>query len=143
MKQVRSRSVLGVLAAVALAGAALVGASGCPGDSSCEVDADCSGERVCARSHECLLLAQVRRVQVRWTVGGAAASEATCAPVEPLAIEFAATREDVLKYEPLACAAGLFTIDKMPSRLTTVRVTGAVSAASGIPSDGQVQLDLR
>lgn len=142
MKQVLALAPLAL--AGALAGAALLGATGCPGeDSSCEVDADCSGEHVCARSHECLLPSQVRRVQVRWTIRGAEASEATCAPVDPLTIQFAATREDNLKYEPLACAAGLFTIDKMPSRMTTVSITGRVSASSGIPADGQVQMDLR
>jgi hypothetical protein len=121
----------------------LMGSAGCPGDKACEVDDDCGGD-VCARSHECLPASQVRRVQVRWTIRGAEASAATCEAVEPLTIQFVATREDSLKYEPLACAAGLFTIDKMPSRMRTVEIDGPrASAASGIPADGQVLMDLR
>jgi hypothetical protein len=134
----RARLGLGLLGLVLLGGS-----TGCPGDKACEVDADCGGE-VCARSHECLPASQVRRVQVRWTIRGAEASAATCEAVEPLTIQFVATREDALKYEPLACSAGLFTIDKMPSRMRTVEIDGPrVGASSGIPADGQVQLDLR
>jgi hypothetical protein len=121
----------------------LVGGTGCPGDKACEVDTDCGGE-VCARSHECLPASQVRRVQVRWTIRGAAATAATCEMVDPLTIQFVATREDLLKYEPLACSAGLFTIDKMPSRMIAVEIDGPrVSARAGIPVDGQVEMDLR
>ena len=121
----------------------LVGGTGCPGDKACEVDADC-GSEVCARSHECLPPSQVRRVQVRWTIQGAAATAATCEPVDPLTIQFLATPKDSLKYEPLACSAGLFTIDKMPSRMITVDISGPrVGGRTGIPTDGQVELDLR
>jgi len=121
----------------------LVGGTGCPGDKACEVDADC-GSEICARSQECLPPSQVRRVQVRWTIRGAAATAATCEPVDPLTIQFMATPEDSLKYEPLACSAGLFTIDKMPSRMITVDISGPlVGGRTGIPTDGQVELDLR
>lgn len=121
----------------------LGGVAGCPGDKACEVDSECGGE-VCARTHECLPESQVRRVQVRWTVRGEVASAATCTPIEPLGIQFLSTPNDVLKFEPLVCTAGLFTIDKMPSRLTEVRITGdRASGASGIPLSGQVQMDLR
>lgn len=83
------------------------------------------------------------RVQVRWTVRGEAASAATCGPVEPLGIHFQSTADDVLTFEPLVCTAGLFTIDKLPTRMKQVRITGSASAAAGIPLSGQVQVDLR
>jgi hypothetical protein len=138
-----SRSLPRWIPGLGLAALLLVGGAGCPGDKACEVDADCGGD-VCARSHECLPASQVRRVQVRWTIRGAAASVATCEAVEPLTIQFLATREDSLKYEPLACSAGLFTIDKMPSRMITVDISGPrVAGRTGIPADGQVELDLR
>lgn len=142
MKQVRR---LSAWTAFALAGAALLGTAGCPGeDGSCELDTDCASERVCARSHECLLPAQVRLVRVSWTIRGTEATKTNCAPVDPLTIQFAATREDTLKFEPLDCGAGVFTIDKMPSRMTTVTITGPqVAGSSGIPADGKVQMDLR
>lgn len=133
------------MVSVALMALVLGGVTGCPGDKACELDSECDGNgEVCARTHECLQESQVRRVQVRWTVRGEAASAATCTPIEPLGIQFLSTPKDVLKFEPLVCTAGLFTIDKMPSRMTEVKITGArASGASGIPLSGQVQMDLR
>ena len=39
--------------------------------------------------------------------------------------------------------AGLFTVDKLPTRMKQVRISGSASAAAGIPLSGQVQIDLR
>lgn len=107
------------------------------------MDSECGGGEVCARTHECLREAQVWRVQVRWTVRGEVANAATCGPVEPLGIHFESTRDDVLTFEPLVCTAGLFTVDKLPTRMKQVRISGSASAAAGIPLSGQVQIDLR
>ncbi len=133
---------MGVIGAMAL----VVGAAGCEGESLCAVDEDCGGGDVCARSNECLPESQVRRVQVRWTIGGEAATEATCARVDPLRIDFFSDRPgDELSYEPLACTAGLFTLDKMPSRMTRVQIGGPriIAHRSGFPSDGQVMINLQ
>ncbi|MEZ4358968.1 MAG: hypothetical protein R3B48_02230 [Kofleriaceae bacterium] len=117
--------------------------AGCPADNTCEVDADCGGE-VCARSKECLPASLVHRVEVRWTIAGQAPGATTCASVEPLGIEFLRTPKDALRYEPVVCAAGLFTIDKLPTRMDEVILSGPrVVARAGIGLAGVVMLDLR
>jgi hypothetical protein len=128
-------------------GLSLVGAvvlAGCPGQKACEQDSECGGE-VCARTGECLPQRLVHPVQVRWTIRGAAASAQTCAPVEPLEIRFFASGEDGLRFTPLACSSGLFTVDKLPTRIDQVRIDGPLlsGARAGIPLDGQVMLDVR
>lgn len=117
--------------------------AGCPAPEKCLLDSEC-GDAVCARTGECLPAARVREVQVRWTVRGQAASAALCAEIEPLGLQFQASSTDALKYEPVVCSAGLFTIDKLPTRMTQVRLDGAgVRALASIPPTGQVMVDLR
>lgn len=128
-----------------LLGSLLVGVAlaGCPAPDKCELDSEC-GDAVCARTGECLPVSRVREVQVRWTVRGQAASAALCAEIEPLGLQFQASASDALKYEPVLCSAGLFTIDKLPTRMTQVRLDGAgVRALASIPPTGQVMVDLR
>ena len=133
----------GVMQAMMLAAVATV-AMGCPGEKACELDSECDSGEVCARSAECLPESRVRKVQVRWTIEGEAPVEANCARVGPLEIKFMSTRDDLINYTPLACEAGLFTLDKMPSRMTLVEIDGpSVLGRAGIPADGQVQMDLR
>jgi hypothetical protein len=120
--------------------------TGCPG-SRCEQDADCAGE-VCTRTGECLAADFVREVQVRWTLRGAAPSAMTCAAFEPLGIEFRSTVEDKLTFSPLACAAGLFTVDKLPRRMTTAlifdsRPRRGFGGSASIPLSGQVTIDVQ
>lgn len=127
----------------ALGGAALVAVlSACPAPDKCEHDSEC-GDAVCARTGECLAASRVREVQVRWTINGQPASTQTCAPVEPVGLQFQASADDALRYEPISCSAGLFTIDKLPTRMTQVRLDGnGVRGLAAIPTTGQVQLDL-
>lgn len=118
-------------------------AAGCPAPDKCELDSEC-GDAVCARTGECLPAARVREVQVRWTVRGQAASAASCSDIEPLGLQFQASASDALKYEPVLCSAGLFTIDKLPTRMSQVRLDGVgVRALASIPATGQVMVDLR
>lgn len=123
---------------------ALAGVGGCTGEKDCLLDTECGAGEVCARSAECLPESRVRKVQVRWTIRGEEAVAANCAQVGPLEIKFLATREDMINYTPLACEGKLFTLDKMPSRMTQVEIDGpVVTGRAGIPADGQVQMDLR
>lgn len=121
----------------------LVPGAGCPAPERCEQDSEC-GDAVCARNGECLPASRVREVQVRWTIRGLAASADTCAAVEPVSLQFQADPKDALKYDPIVCSAGLFTIDKLPSRMTQVRLEGnGVGALVSIPPNGQVMADLK
>jgi hypothetical protein len=122
----------------------LLGASGCPGSTECSLDNECRSGEVCARSSECLPTGQVWEVQVRWTIAGAAPSATTCAPIEPVGIQFQGGRDDELKYSPIACASGLFTVDKLPIRMNKVQLNGVrADGIATIPATGNVTIDLR
>lgn len=88
----------------------------------CEVDADCSNG-VCARNSECLPAAEVRSVRVSWTIRGMPASATTCTPHPNFYLLFASSQvNDTFGYEPVPCASGLFTVDKLPRRFVSVEI---------------------
>src|SRR3984885_15303382 len=86
----------------------------------CMVDTDCGSGQVCARTMECLPPSEVRAIKLSWTVGGAAASATTCAMIPDLIVRLFddAHNEDdnAWGYLPVQCDAGVFPIDKMPTR---------------------------
>jgi len=99
---------------------------GCGAGSECRDNGDtndCPGDQVCARSSECLPADQIRSVHVNWSVRGQAASPTTCAPAPSLyLLFFSDDPNDAFGYEPVPCVAGLFTIDKLPTRFTGVEI---------------------
>jgi hypothetical protein len=101
----------------------LVALAGCfRGGGDCEVDADCNNG-VCARNGECLPAAEVRAVRVTWTIRGAPANATTCTPHPNFYLLFASPQvNDTFGYEPVPCAAGLFTVDKLPRRFVSVEI---------------------
>jgi hypothetical protein len=132
--------------AAALFSIALVGA--CGAGSECRETGDgtdCPGGQVCARSAECLPADQVRRVSANWTVRGQAASATTCAPAPSLYLLFYSDDpNDTFGYAPVPCVAGLFTIDKLPTRFTGVEIgkDGGFSTSKSINAQGLVTFDL-
>jgi hypothetical protein len=110
----------------ALAVLVVIAGAGCGAGSECRDNGDtndCPGDHVCARSSECLPADQVRSVHVNWSVRGQAASPTTCAPAPSLYLLFySADPNDTFGYEPVPCVAGLFTIDKLPTRFTGVEI---------------------
>jgi len=104
----------------------LLALAGCfrgSGDGECEVDADCASGAVCARNSECLPTSEVRPVRVTWTIRGMAASATTCAPHPNFYVLFSSPAvNDTFGYEPVPCASGLFTVDKLPRRFVSVEI---------------------
>ena len=120
--------------------------AGCPPlDGECQVDDDCSGSRVCARNSECLPSSDVRVTRTSWTIRGQAASASTCASTPDLYILFGAfDPNDTYGYEPVPCAAGVFTVDKLPKRYTSVElgISGRFSDQAVFDSQGHAVVDL-
>jgi hypothetical protein len=105
--------------------------SGCASDPPCNVDSDCSDGDLCARNAVCLPSSRIRAVHVTWTVQGMAASETTCTGMEGLNIEFRTSSEyKPLGYASVPCAEGAFSVDKLPTAFTVVRMYRGVLSRS-------------
>jgi hypothetical protein len=111
----------------------------------CQNDPQC-GEDVCARSGECLARSNIREVTIKWTVSGVAASATSCATHPDLYLQFdGADYGDTLRFAPVPCRLGLFTIDKLPKRYVQVELgsEGGVGDVSSIDAvTAQAQFDL-
>ena len=128
-------------ALVLVAFAMACGSSG----GTCELDDDCGGN-VCARNGECLPASSVRTVHLTWTIGGQPASTTTCAAMPDLYVLFyAPDPNDSFGYAPVPCDAGVFTIDKLPTRFTSAEL-GAQGRDDGveqsITASGDLAFDL-
>jgi len=89
-------------------------------DWECVRDTDCDGE--CTRTNECVEAGTSIRVEVEWTINGAAPSEETCAPIGELEVLFYQGDEEGPTYAPIPCPIGSSTYDKMPPRLDRVEM---------------------
>jgi hypothetical protein len=114
--------------------ASLLLATGCvrSADEPCVDDADCDG-LVCARDGVCLDAGEVRRVQIRWTVGGAVPDATRCAGITELELQL----DDSAggpghRYAQVPCALGLFTIDAIGRRYDGVTLVGFDAAGSRV-----------
>ncbi len=126
----------------------LLACAGCPGGDDggeCTLDVDCSGTAVCARTSECLPASEVRPARVTWTIRGAPASDATCAPTPTFYVMFAGSGiNDTFGYAPVPCKAGLFTVDKLPVRFLSVEigVDNGFADAQALDANGNAAFDL-
>jgi hypothetical protein len=118
----------------ALVAASALIAAGCvrSADEPCVDDADCDGE-VCARDGVCLAAGDVRRVQIRWTVRGAAPDATACEGIAELELQL----DDSAggpghRYAQVPCPLGLFTIDKIGRRYDGVTLAGYDAAGSRV-----------
>ena len=76
--------------------------AGCPSSSECERDFDCSGGQVCANTHECLSSSEVRGVEIRWTLYGQQASDATCGAIDHMELTvFNSAADQSATYSPV------------------------------------------
>lgn len=124
--------------------------AGCPlsngGDGECKRDEDCGGGEICARDSQCALPADVRQVDVTWTIRGAAASVMTCGTHPDLYISFIGNdSSDTLGYTPVPCKTGQFIVDKLPTRFRQVElgVENGTRDVVNINASGTATLDLR
>ncbi len=127
-----------------LAAACLLAACGGGTGSECTVDDDCGGGLVCARNSECLAPGSVRSARVTWTIRGMPASSTTCGATPSFYILFHAQPGDSFGFEPVPCAAGLFSIDKLPRRFVSVEigVDGGFEDDKAFDSQGSASFDL-
>ena len=119
--------------------------AGCPGgtDGECKIDDDCSSSRVCARNGECLAPSEVRFARVTWTIRGMAANAATCAATPDFFILFYAQPGDTFGFQPVPCAAGVFSIDKLPTRFVSVEIgNDGFQDDKAFDAQGQAAFDL-
>lgn len=132
------------LLVLAVAGAACGGSSGECSDTT--NSGDCGGGDVCARNGECLPASQVRLVRVTWTINGQPANDATCAQSQDLYLLFYGFDPgDSFGFQPVPCKAGLFTIDKIPTRFGSVEIgdsSGRLKQEKVITAQGTVAFDL-
>jgi hypothetical protein len=131
------------LAFVLLAGcvAGCLGRSGSPpGDCG-----GCGSDLVCTRDHRCLPPDEVRAIHIRWTVSGAPASPTSCAAAPDLVLDLRGGSGLHLGFEPVPCAAGVFTIDRLSIDYDTVQLGRASDRAlqrAAIDAAGNAMLDL-
>lgn len=115
-----------------------------PSDTGCKTDRDCGG-LACARNGECLPAARLRTVHVTWTIRGGMANATSCGSSQDLYLMFYGFDQgDTFGFEPVPCAAGLFTIDKLPDRYTSVEIgdNNRVRVEKVIDAQGAVAFDL-
>jgi hypothetical protein len=121
------------------------GGFGNPGSGSnygapCKTMADCTGDQVCARDGECLEPADTHSVLVHWTIGGAAPTTASCAPLGELELQFTQLASGAgLGWAPLMCTEGQFFVDVFPTRYDQVTVetattTPAYAGSASLPT---------
>jgi hypothetical protein len=91
----------------------------------CQSDGACRTGEVCARNGACLPPSLVHPVHVTWTLRGMPASQTTCAAALDLQIGFydkADPGASALGYAPVPCIEGKFTVDKLPTSYTSVKL---------------------
>jgi hypothetical protein len=117
-----------------------------PTGGACRSDSACSGGELCARTGTCLPPSQIRAAHVIWTVGGAQADATTCSPAPDFDLAFRTASDEgrPLSYSPVPCELGKFTVDKLPTKFTTVRLThkGKTDTASIDATSGEAVFDL-
>jgi hypothetical protein len=112
---------------------------------ACRSDNACSSGELCARTGTCLPVSQIRAVHVLWTIGGAQPDAASCTPAPDFDIGFRNSEgEGRLGYAPVPCELGKFTVDKLPTSFTLVRLThkGKTETANVDAQTGDAVFDL-
>ena len=91
----------------------------------------CGADLVCTRDGECLPPDEVRAVHISWTVSGAPASVTSCAAAPDLVLDLRGRSGASFGFEPVPCAEGMFTVDRLSTDYDTVQL--------GRASDRQLQ----
>jgi hypothetical protein len=114
-----------------------------PGE--CNGGAGCGSDRVCTRDNQCLPPDQVRAVHISWTVSGAPASATSCVAAPDLVLDLRSRSGPHLGFEPVPCAEGMFTVDRLPTEYDTVELGRASDRAlqrAAIDAAGKAMLNL-
>jgi hypothetical protein len=115
----------------------------------CGSDSVCDSGEVCARNGACFLTSMVRPIHVSWTLDEMPASAQTCSGSPDLTIDFAGTASgefsDHLRFAPVPCEAGRYSIDKLPTTFRSVSLDGrgVIGDSGSFDDTGEAVLDLR
>lgn len=82
----------------------------------------CGADLVCTRDDQCLPPDEVRAVHISWTVSGAPASATSCAAAPDLVLDLRSRGGASFGFEPVPCAEGMFTVDRLPTDYDTVQL---------------------
>jgi hypothetical protein len=82
----------------------------------------CGADLVCTRDDRCLPPDEVRAVHISWTVSGAPASATSCAAAPDLVLDLRSQGGASFGFEPVPCAEGMFTVDRLPTDYDTVQL---------------------
>jgi hypothetical protein len=114
-------------------------------DRGCKDDGECGGSLVCARDGNCASASDVRVVRVEWTIRGGMANATSCGGSPDLYVMFLGFEPgDSFGFEPVPCLAGVFTIDKLPRRYSSVEIgdNDRIRQEKVITAQGVVTFDL-
>jgi hypothetical protein len=115
-------------------------------DLACTQDSECGAANVCARIGGCVAAGDVRSIHVTWTLNGQPASADTCSANPDLEIDFSGDGGFGVGFEPVPCAEGKFSIDKMPVWYTRVELgkpRGSFNSANLDDATGEAAIDLQ
>ena len=122
------------------------GGSGGTGGYGCQSDGACGSGYVCARNGECTTAANVRIVHATWTMHDQIPTDATCSSAPKLDITFQTSGGEDFGFSPVPCNAGKYTIDKLPTRYTSVTLARAGDyyggASAAFDATGNAALNL-
>jgi hypothetical protein len=105
----------------------------------------CPADLVFSRDGRCLPPDEVREVHISWTVSGAPASVTTCAAAPNLVLDLRSGSGASFGFEPVPCAEGMFTIDRLGTDYDTVHLGRASDRAlpgAMIDAAGHAMLNL-
>jgi hypothetical protein len=114
-----------------------------PGE--CSGSSGCAADQVCTRDSQCLPADQVRAVHVTWTVSGAPANATSCAAAPDLLLDLRSRSGPNLGFEPVPCAEGKFTVDRLPTDYDQVELGRASDRSrqhAAIDGAGNAMLNL-
>lgn len=113
------------------------------GGNGCRNDSQCASGELCARTGSCMSASLIRAVHVNWTVSGSPVSDDACSPSPDFEIDFRSSDDGRFGYAPVPCAQGRFTVDKLPTKYTSVQLRhGGKSETAAIDAAGEALFDL-
>jgi hypothetical protein len=96
----------------------------------CQADTDCPASEECTRTSECLPAADVRSDVINWTVNAMPANATTCGTLTGFSLTFADHGIGATTFEPVPCAEGKFSIDKVDAAYDSVYLQDSAGAGT-------------
>lgn len=105
--------------------------------AECQSDRDCA--ELCSRIGECLSAEHAIELRIRWSVNGVVPSPAQPAACGVIAdfevrLDSASRRDEPIAYFPTPCELGQVFYDRMPDRLSELRLTAHDAQGNALDS---------